>query len=269
MSNIELIALAAVLLVGIPHGGLDGAIARRQGWPPTRLAWIGFHLVYLLLALLVIFLWQLFPLFGLGIFLVISGIHFARSDCGNNLNRGWASLIAHGGLVPIVIPYVQTAEVRPIFTLLVGEANTVLLLSAIEILVIPWLASVLIYTRLAIKDPFIRSTFFALLCLIIATLVLPPLVSFALYFCVFHSPRHIRDIVSRLSSQERQRGLYEMVVYSIIAIGVIILCAVYLQNEMQLLPKLLQVSFIGIAALTVPHMLLVDYGSYSKRRLYR
>ena len=268
MSNIELIALMAVLLVGIPHGGLDGAIARRQGWPPTKVAWIGFHLLYLSLAFLVILLWQLFPLFCLGIFLVISGIHFARSDCGYNLNKNWVPLIAHGGLVPIVIPFAQASEVIPIFTLLVGEANALLLLSTIEMLVLPWLVSVLIYAHLAVNDRFIRSTFFALLCLIIAALVLPPLVSFALYFCVFHSPRHMRGILSKLSSKERHRGLYEMIVYSLIAIGAIILCAVYFQKEMQLLPKLLQVSFIGIAALTVPHMLLVDYDSNSKRRLY-
>ena len=65
---------------------------------------------------------------------------------------------------------------------------------------------------------------------------------------------------------ERQRGIIEMIVYSIIAIMAIFIGAIYFQNDMQLGSKLIQFSFIGIAALTVPHMLLVDYGAVSKMR---
>ena len=33
MTSYEYIAMAAMLLIGVPHGGLDGAVARRIGWP--------------------------------------------------------------------------------------------------------------------------------------------------------------------------------------------------------------------------------------------
>mgnify|MGYP000010911358 FL=1 len=40
MTSFDLAAIGAVLLVGVPHGGLDGAVARRIGWPKGALAWM-------------------------------------------------------------------------------------------------------------------------------------------------------------------------------------------------------------------------------------
>jgi len=266
LSNIELFALGAVLLIGIPHGGLDGVVARRKGWPESLLAWVAFHVIYIFLSLLVILFWQLLPLVSLGLFLVISGIHFARSDCALSGHHRWISLSAHGGLVPIAIPYAQASEVQPIFTLLVGDTNALILLNTVQFFLIPWLGCVAIYAYHALNNSLIRKNFMILAGLIIATLVLPPLVTFALYFCVFHSPRHMRITLSKLSLEERRRGLFEMLIYSAIAIMMIVIGAFYFKDDMQLAPKLIQFSFIGMAALTVPHMLLVDYGAKTKMR---
>ena len=95
MSSWDLIAIAAVLLLGVPHGGLDGAIARRIGWPPGILHWLGFHLAYIGLAALVTLLWWLFPLPSLAVFLLISGIHFGASDIADTGSH-WLPWIAHG-----------------------------------------------------------------------------------------------------------------------------------------------------------------------------
>ena len=267
MSNIEFFALGAVLLIGIPHGGLDAVIARRKGWPSSATAWVAFHLVYIFLALLVIIFWQLLPLISLGLFLIISGIHFGRSDCEANGQYRWMPLAAHGGLVPIVIPYAQASQVEPIFILLVGEANTHFLLNTVQFLLIPWLGSVVIYAYYALNNPLLRKSFITLISLVIAAVLLPPLVTFALYFCAFHSPRHMHITLSKLSPQERHRGLFEMAVYSTLAVLAIIVGAFLFQDEMQLAPKLIQFSFIGMAALTVPHMLLVDYKANTTMRI--
>ena len=82
MTGWDLFAVAAILILGVPHGGLDGAIARRTGWPAGTVSWLGFHLGYIGLAALVTGLWWLFPLPSLALFLLISGLHFGASDIG-------------------------------------------------------------------------------------------------------------------------------------------------------------------------------------------
>ncbi len=63
MTGLDYLSIAAVLLIGVPHGGLDGAVARRVGWPNSIKAWIAFHLSYILIAALVSnFLVDSFPL---------------------------------------------------------------------------------------------------------------------------------------------------------------------------------------------------------------
>ena len=61
VSNPSFLAIAAILLFGVPHGGLDGAIARRVGWPSGYFYWILFHAAYLILAAAVALLWWLYP----------------------------------------------------------------------------------------------------------------------------------------------------------------------------------------------------------------
>jgi len=46
MTGLDTVALIAVLLLGVPHGGLDGAVARRVGWPTGWRAWLSFHAAY-------------------------------------------------------------------------------------------------------------------------------------------------------------------------------------------------------------------------------
>ena len=80
MTSYDYIAMAAILLIGVPHGGLDGAVARRIGWPMSPWGWITFHLAYILIAIFVMAIWWLLPLSSLVAFLMISGLHFGASD---------------------------------------------------------------------------------------------------------------------------------------------------------------------------------------------
>ena len=102
----------------------------------------------------------------------------------------------------------------------------------------------------------------ALLCLLLS--VVPPLVGFAIYFCVIHTGRHMRHIWDRVSSHTAPRHIISQAVWFTLASwggGAIMLLWLDSGNISQ---DLLQVIFIGLAALTVPHMILVD-GLFRRR----
>ena len=256
MTSWELLAIGAILLLGVPHGGLDGAVARRIGWPPGLMSWLGFHLAYVILAVLAAGLWWLFPLAGLGVFLLISALHFGGSDIAS---VGTDSLpwMAHGGLVPIAIPSLQPALVEPIFVILVGAENANLLLNGLISLLLPWLLIIIGYCFYAYKQSQYRRPLASLLFFLGLIVVLPPLVSFALYFCFWHSRGHMLRLWQSLGLNERRRSGLEAAAYTVMSWLTAGLIFYYVQTPST--AALVKLTFIGLAALTLPHMLLVDY----------
>ena len=266
LSNLSLIAIAAIMLIGVPHGGMDGAIARRAGWPAGMLSWILFHLVYLLLAVSVAILWWLYPLPSLIFFLTVSALHFGSSDIRHisapSSRDTWLPLLAHGGLVVIAIPGFQGSAVEPLFAVLVGEDNSLWLLQQIDSLLLPWAVLLFAYGIYSIYQPRWRWTLFNLALLTALAYLLPPLVSFALYFCLWHSRRHMQQTWRAIAPEQRRRSAIETLVYSLLAfVAAGLFFVVQTQNGSAsgITPTLLQLTFVGLAALTVPHMLLVDF----------
>jgi Brp/Blh family beta-carotene 15,15'-monooxygenase len=262
LSTPSLIAIAAILLIGVPHGGLDGAVARRVGWPSGTGPWIAFHLIYLLLAAGVASLWWLYPLPSLIFFLVISALHFGSSDIRHISapvsKDAWLPLIAHGGLVVIAIPALQSSAVEPLFAVLIGIDNSLWLLQQIQQLLMPWAACLFAYSIYSIYHPRWRGAQLNLIILIALAYLLPPLVSFALYFCLWHSRGHMQRIWRSIAPDQRRRSAIEAITYSLLAYAA---AAIYfaLQATNEVAPALIQLTFIGLAALTVPHMLLIDF----------
>ena len=264
MTSWDFVAIGAVLLLGVPHGGLDGAIARRVGWSTGLASWVGFHLAYLGLAALVTLLWWLFPLPSLALFLLISAQHFGASDIAD-AGSHWLPWIAHGGLVCIGIPNLQATAVEPIFALLVGSASAPLIMQALNWLSIPWLISLIMYCGFAYRHPQYRRSLLSLLLLLSLVALLPPLISFALYFCLWHSRSHTLRIWHSLEGNtERRRSFIETTVYSLIAWTAALVFFTVFQGSFS--SALIQLTFIGLAALTVPHMLLVDIADKLKQQ---
>ena len=272
MTNWDLVAIVAVLLIGVPHGGLDGAVARRVGWSDGVHAWLGFHLGYIILAALVVLLWWYWPTPSLAVFLCISGFHFGRSDIINpasvadqKVSQYWLPLIAHGGLVSIAIPSLKPGLVAPLFGILIGDEAGVALTNTIAMLWTTWLLTIFAYCAYAWFVPTWRKPLFSLLILLALVFVLPPLVSFALYFCLWHSRRHTVRIWQSLQDEtERRRSFVEATVYTLMAWISAVVFFVYFHDSFS--ETLMQLTFIGLAALTAPHMLLVDIADQLKNR---
>ena len=68
LSVTDLFALAAVILIGLPHGAFDGAIAFCLGFGRSNGKMIGFLVMYLLLAGLSALIWLVSPAFALALF---------------------------------------------------------------------------------------------------------------------------------------------------------------------------------------------------------
>ena len=121
---------------------------------------------------------------------------------------------------------------------------------------------------MAFRDASLRARFaeFILLAMVIA--ILPPLVSFALYFCIIHTGRHMRRIWHVLASTISPKGLYRQAAGFTLASWLVGGAAFLWLENGDLDAALLQVVFIGLAALTVPHMILVD-GFFAKEQRHQ
>ena len=216
MTGLDTVALIAVLLLGVPHGGLDGAVARRVGWPTGWRAWLSFHAAYVALSALVVVCWWVWPALSLGLFLLISAVHFGASDIAES-GTEWLPWIAHGGLVCIAIPSLQPDLVAPIFTTLVGPESIPMLMDIVTSLFPLWVLSCVAYCVYAYRNKQYRQSLLSLMVLIGLVYVLPPLVSFAFYFCFWHSRGHIRRLWRSLDKAERSRSLGEAFVYTLLA----------------------------------------------------
>jgi beta-carotene 15,15'-dioxygenase len=261
MANV--IALLFVVLIGLPHGAFDGAIANHLGAGRSLAEAAKFITSYCAAAGLVIAIWIMFPAVTLTLFLIISMVHFGRGDAlAKSRPVFMMQVLLHGGLPIFGIIYFQQTSVIPLFDALTnGDSNLALLTSNIMVPVMGLMAFV--YGLMAFRDASLRARFAEFTLLAVVFAFLPPLVSFALYFCIIHTGRHMRRIWHVLASSSSQKALYRQAAGFTLASWIVGGAAFLWLETGDLDAALLQVVFIGLAALTVPHMILVD-GFFAK-----
>ena len=264
LDHASLVALAFVVLIGLPHGAFDGAIARHLGYSRAPGGLTKFVTVYLGLAAVVVVFWVWQPGLALALFLLISAVHFGHGDAtaASGVARA-VQIAAHGGVAIFGISLFHLQQVTPLYAALTnGDVMlAVMMTEFFPLFIIPVVA---LYLISAIRDAGLRPRLveLAILCLLLSAV--PPLVGFAIYFCVIHTGRHMRYIWDRVSLHATPRYILSQAVWFTLASwggGAIMLFWLDSGNISQ---DLLQVIFIGLAALTVPHMILVD-GLFRRR----
>lgn len=256
----SLLGLAAIIFVGLPHGAFDGAVAMALGWAGKPWMMLAFIMGYVTMAALVVIFWLAFPDLALLAFLGISLVHFGLGDAiGGTATEQAIQTIAHGGMVIVGISLFHKAEVDIIYSYLTGGDTTIIWVCVEQAPFVIGLA-LCIYLAMAIARPTLRPRLFEIACLGFIFYMLPPLAGFAFYFCMVHTPRHLFRIWRQLSRKNfSPRSML------IMAAG--FSCASWLAGGIALWMSppsmsadahLLRVVFIGLAALTVPHMILVD-----------
>ena len=104
--------------------------------------------------------------------------------------------------------------------------------------------------------------------IIIVITLFPPLPAFAIYFCLIHSFNHMKRVVpTLLNFMEKGKAISLMITLSVLSwLGGAV--ALYYILNLNIFPEaILKVTFIGLAALTFPHMILVDGFFRSKYKI--
>ena len=256
---LDYISLFFIIFIGVPHGAMDGAISVTLGFTKSCYLQIRFIIAYLLIAILIVVLWYFLPVFSLIIFLLASIFHFGCGDLNwKNNSFYYISGYVHGGLVVLGIIFFNKDEVDNLFSILSGN-QLYLLWQFLYVALIVWVLS-LIYLLFNHKKIVITKNYIKLLSLIVLVIsLLPPLPAFAIYFCSIHSTNHVKRIIpTLLSFMEKKKILYLMIIFSVLSWLGGGLAYYILLNLNSYTDTIIKVTFIGLAALTFPHMILVD-----------
>lgn len=248
----QIIALGPlVALLGLPHGTLDHRVASAL-WPLITLRDHAMFIAgYIGLAIAVVVLWIIAPGIALGAFLIYSALHFSddwRAEVGL-----WQSLPL--GISVIALPaLVFQSDVAVLFGFLTAESTATLFAALLHKTAIAaiFVSALCLVVNLR-RAPWVTVEY----ALLVATaLITPPLLYFVVYFCLLHSPRHFLLTADHLKLTPLQalRATWPILMSTLAmaALGALVLAVLTPAFE----PATLQIVFIGLAALTVPHMLL-------------
>ena len=259
LTAIDWFALALVVVIGLPHGAFDAAISLSMISSNKKIARLmGILLSYLLLAVLVVLIWKQLPELSLLIFLIISVIHFGMADFSAYPTKlKWPHIIAHGGIVAIWLPIVKKKEVVELFSTLT-DGVAPLLWESLTILILFWFIAGFLHLYDTFRSKHYLITF-EFIALIILAYFAPPLLTFAVYFCFIHSRRHFTFVWEKLQPMNTKKMMIISAVVLSVSSWVLGCCFYwYLNLYMTTSDAALQTIFIGLAALTVPHMMLID-----------
>ncbi len=256
---LDYISLFFIIFMGIPHGALDGAISVTLGFTKSFYLQVRFIITYLFVGSLIVVLWYFLPVFSLILFLILSIFHFGCGDLNwKNNTLYYICGYAHGGVVVLGIIFFNKDEVNHLFSILSGN-QLYLLWQFLYMALLVWTFSLILmlfnYKKITFSKNYIK--LFTVMVLVIS--LFPPLPAFAIYFCLIHSIHHFKRIIpTLLNFMEKKKILYLMIIFSVLSWlggGTVyyILLNLYSYTD-----TIIKVTFIGLAALTFPHMILVD-----------
>ena len=265
-----LICLILILVIGVSHGSLDNIKGRKILNILKFENIIIFYLTYILIAIIVIILWNLFPTFSLIIFLVVASYHFGKEDTQFLINENsylnQFLFFLKGTLIILSPLYFHFYETVTIFKLLLIENETFYknmgVIETSKILQIGIILSTLSSVFLFIKDFEIKklTIFFDYFSILILNYYFTPLLAFTMYFCFLHSIRHSITLIFELNENDLKSGFKDFVKKATpltFLTAIFCIISIYLLNySYDLDSSILKVVFIGLASLTFPHILL-------------
>jgi len=264
--NLEpiIFCLFLILILGISHGALDNVKGKKLlklfGYKSS----FSFYLAYILISLLIIIFWLIFPNIVLLLFLIVAAYHFGKEDTVFSFKRKYwmpECLYFLKGSAVIIAPLLfqkdKTYEIFQTLNFNVFESQIFTNQFLIILLCLSFASSLYISNK---KNTDLKGLmvmdFFSL---IILNFFLTPVLAFTLYFCFLHSIRHSITLIFELGKPFKsglKKFIHKAIPLTFIT-GAIFLISVYLLNKFFMLDEAIyKVIFIGLASLTFPHILL-------------
>lgn len=267
-----------VAVIGLPHGAADHRFAQPRLEPIFGPAWSGVFLGgYLLIAATVVCGWLVAPATTIVAFFLASAWHFGLEEPRFAIGlRGLRPVFrfARGGLViwapaafqPDEVFRILSIAAPPAFAADIQQAVAVVATCAWPLLAVAAVGWGWQCWRACSATGRIRRVLLIDNCLTASLAVLfataSPLVSFLVYFCGWHSVRGLKRLRRELGESWLQLAV-SLAPMTLAAIGLIAAAACVVLQATTVSDTLIRVTFVGLSAVAVPHMLLHGAGQFN------
>jgi Brp/Blh family beta-carotene 15,15'-monooxygenase len=247
-----LIVGGLILLLGVPHGALDPVFATQRYGVRGVAGWLIFGACYSAAAALVVVCWQAAPTAFLVVFLLVSAVHFS-GDMGHEVS--WPAKALYGGSIIVLPALLHAADIEPLFRTLVGAASAHDITRCLQWLAWPWPVGVMLAAfAIRRRTPRAACEMTALGCLAIFA---PPLYAFTLFFCLMHGARHILRTVAYAHGTPARRLIAANALPMLLVVAALLI-VLALAPPRSIDATIVRTIFVGLAALTAPHMALIE-----------
>lgn len=240
-------SIAALVVFGLPHGAFDINIIKivfGRGWLLAAAAYIG-------LAGLGAGLYQLSAELFFLAFLALSVLHFGDSDWPGEAT---AVKLLWGAAVITLPSLFYPPLVADLFSTLAGAPLASSATSVLKLACIPLLLTLLLAARKT------NTILVAAAALSFLYYLAGPILGFALYMSLFHARTHLNHWEKLLASGS------DTSLASVLAISTgLVICVFVIMNveSLGITASVTRISFVALACLTVPHMILVYFAGKS------
>jgi beta-carotene 15,15'-dioxygenase len=249
----ELIILGVLIVIlGVPHGALDTIFAKQLYNINTLKGWVSFLTLYVVLAAAVVSLWQITPVLFLISFLIISLFHFSGDPVADT---HLFARVMYGGAIIVLPALLHADEVTQLFSFLVDINAAKSVASFLHHLSFIWIAGVCVSVALCWRKDW--QTALEILSVVLIAVVMPPLPAFTVFFCAMHSARHILRTL-KYSGKASFKFLILAATMPMAGVLAASIFSWYWLRDTPIDARAIQLIFVGLAALTVPHMALVE-----------
>lgn len=244
------IGCLALLVFGLPHGALDLELIKTRSRGPWTSV-VSLLVLYLGCAAAMATVWAAAPVMALTIFIVIAVMHFSEDWEGAS-----APVLGLGlALALLASPsFLHRAELDALFIGLTDRPGATAVTDALTLMApVSGILGLVALSTLWSNGR--RAQALAGGIALLGMVVLPPVVGFALYFCLFHSPRHLGEGLRNLRFTPRRAWLW-IIVPLTLAAGVLAAAIYGLELRAYQDSRIVAASFMTLSILTLPHMLV-------------